>query len=99
MQKTNITIVDDIQIEAAQHIDATKKYVRSHPVRISAVAIAIATLFHISGLSHLEKQVARHTQNTTVSQVFAQHMERENETARHPVRFDEGLRLPSTVGQ
>jgi hypothetical protein len=78
----------------------SKKYTRSHHVRVSAVAIAIATCLHVSGISHIEKRgierVALPT--TSMAQIFENNVERENETARHAVRFDEGLRSPTVGG-
>lgn len=79
----------------------SKKYVRSHHVRISAVAIAIATCLHVSGISHIEKRGLEQRialQPTNTAQIFENNMERENETARHAVRFDEGLRAPTVSG-
>jgi hypothetical protein len=81
-------------------------HVRSHHVRISAVAIALATAYHVSGIGHVGKlghELATITpmrafHDGQSSGGFHNEIERENETARHMVRFDEGLRLPSTAG-
>ena len=74
-----------------------KIHTRSHHVRISAVAIALATGFHLSGSTHLGSKFER-SAVVASSRAYTNMLERENETARHMVRFDAGLRLPSTSG-
>lgn len=81
-----------------QKHNKNKKYHRSHHVRISAVAIALATGFHLSGSTHLGGKIENHFLAIPNTHVFNHVMERENETGRHMVRFDAGLRLPSTSG-
>jgi hypothetical protein len=73
-------------------------HVRSHHVRMGAVAIALATGFHISGGAHLGSKIGHEVATVNTVRGFHHEMERENETARHMVRFDAGLRLPSTSG-
>jgi hypothetical protein len=82
-------------------------HVRSHHVRISAVAIALATAYHVSGMGHIGKLGHELATFNTVrgfhtelngGRAFHNEIERENETARHMVRFDAGLRLPSVSG-
>jgi hypothetical protein len=70
-------------------------YVRSHHVRIGAVAIAMATAFHISGAAHFGSKLGHEMATVNTMRAFHNEIERENETARHMVRFDAGLRLPS----
>jgi hypothetical protein len=77
----------------------TKQFHHRHHVRVSTLAIALACGFHISGLTHaVQREAGQHAAVVNFSRVLADHMERENETARHMVRFDEGLRLPSISG-
>ena len=73
-------------------------HVRSHHIRIGAVAIAVATGFHISGAAHFGSKLSHEVAAVNTIRGFHHEMERENETARHMVRFDAGLRLPSTSG-
>lgn len=77
----------------------TNNHHRSHHVRLSAVAIALATGFHIAGLGHVYGREQRHEVASNFGRALIMYnLERENETARHAVRFDEGLRLPSISG-
>jgi hypothetical protein len=73
-------------------------HVRAHHIRIGAVAIAVATGFHISGAAHLGSKLTHEVGVVNTVRGYHHEMERENETARHMVRFDAGLRLPSTSG-
>ncbi len=78
------------------------KYQRSHQVRIGAVAIAMATAFHVSGLAtqaedHEDKRIVL-PMSLRLAREFSTATERENETTRHMVHFDGGLRLPSSSG-
>jgi len=73
-------------------------HVRSHHVRVGAVAIAMATAFHVSGASHLGSKLGHEVATVNTMRAFHNEIERENETARHMVRFDEGLRPQSISG-
>lgn len=73
-------------------------HVRSHHVRIGAVAIALATAFHVSGAMHLGSKLGHEVATVNNMRAYHNEIERENETARHMVRFDAGLRLPSISG-
>jgi hypothetical protein len=76
-----------------------KQFHHRHHVRVSTLAIALACGFHISGFTHVAQGSGSHHETAlSLSRILADHMERENETARHMVRFDEGLRLPSISG-
>jgi hypothetical protein len=73
------------------------KYQRSHHVRASAVAIILATAFHLSSVAFHAEEKREQIRAITPSSFgygrgFATDLERENETARHMVRFDAGLR-------
>lgn len=74
------------------------KHIRPHHVRVGAVAIAVATGLHIGGLGHIKNSNSHQDGSISLARALEHHLERENETARHMVRFDEGLRLPSTSG-
>lgn len=73
-------------------------HVRAHHIRIGAVAIAVATGFHIGGVAHFGSKLNHEVATVNTMRPFHNEMARENETARHMVRFDAGLRLPSTSG-
>ena len=75
-----------------------KQFHHKHHVRASMIAIVVATGFHVSGLAHVQGNSRTHESAISLSRVLSDHTERENETSRHMVRFDEGLRLPSTSG-
>jgi hypothetical protein len=75
-----------------------KQFHHKHHVRASTLAITLACGFHISGIGHVTSRSGAHETALSFSHQLASHMERENETARHMVRFDEGLRLPSISG-
>lgn len=81
-----------------KHNKNKKQHVRSHHVRMGAVAIAMATGFHVSGFVHVSSRVVHEVATVATVHSFHNEIERENETARHMVRFDAGLRLPSTSG-
>lgn len=81
-----------------KHNKNKKHHVRSHHVRMGAVAIALATGFHVSGFAHVGSRLVNEIATITPVHSFHHETERENETARHLVRFDAGLRLPSTSG-
>lgn len=74
------------------------KYQRSHHFRLSALAIAAATGFHLGSGVHFGQNFAAADLAVAGSQGFHNEIERENETARHAVRYDDGMRLPSTSG-
>jgi len=74
-------------------------FLRDHHVRVSALAIAMATGLHVSGAAHIKQHATEQVDKSiSLAHALNQHLERENETARHMVRFDAGLRLPSTSG-
>jgi hypothetical protein len=75
----------------------TTTHTRSNAVRAGAVALAMITLF---GMTELGRHGANRTESTgarNAAQIFQHAMEKENETTRMPVRFDDGLRAP-TIG-
>jgi hypothetical protein len=75
-----------------------KNIIRSHHVRVGAIAIAVATGLHIGGAGHIKQSNKRIDESINRAHSHYNDLERENETARHMVRFDEGLRLPTTSG-
>lgn len=84
-----------------KHNKKKNPHVHAPHIRIGAVAIAIATGFHISHAAHLNNKMSHEL--ATMSNMRAFHAEkteaaREMEAGRHSIRFDEGLRLPSTSG-
>lgn len=81
-----------------KHNKNKKDFLRGHHIRIGAVAIAVATGFHLSGSTHMGGKIEQNLGAAGSRHPLNQVMERENETARHMMRFDEGLRLPSTSG-
>jgi putative IMPACT (imprinted ancient) family translation regulator len=71
---------------------------RSQAVRMGALALAVLTMF---GMTELGRHGTSRTETTgarSVAQVFQHAMEKENETTRMPVRFDDGLRAPTIGG-
>lgn len=70
----------------------------SHHIRVGAIAIALATTMHIGGAGHVKQSDKRIDESISQAHGHANLIERENETARHMVRFDEGLRLPTISG-
>lgn len=71
---------------------------RSNLVRMGAIALAVITLF---GMTELGRHSATRTESTAarnMAQIFQHAMEKENETTRMPVRFDDGLRAPTIGG-
>ncbi|HET8708683.1 MAG TPA: hypothetical protein VFL85_00205 [Candidatus Saccharimonadales bacterium] len=76
----------------------TKENHRSHPVRIAAIGLAAVTLFSLT-------EVGRHTLVKTsavlhdnIGSILMHTLEKENETTRMPIRFDEGYRPPTVSG-
>lgn len=76
----------------------TKKQHRSHPVRIAAIGLAAVTLFSLTeiGKHTLVKTEAVVQEN--LAAILSHTLEKENETTRMPVRFDEGYRAPTIGG-
>ncbi|HVC36593.1 MAG TPA: hypothetical protein VNE40_04115 [Candidatus Dormibacteraeota bacterium] len=69
--------------------------------QVGAFVLAGATLFSMVAASKHGPVQAREIvlqQPTNVFQHVSDITERENETARIPVKFDDGLRLPTTSG-
>ena len=76
----------------------TEHLVRSRAVRAGAIALAMVTLFGMTEMGRraqlrVETLAARDT-----AAIFSHTLEKENETTRMPVRFDEGLRAPTISG-
>lgn len=76
----------------------TKKHRRSHPIRIAAISLAVITLFSMT-------EVGRHTVTKTeavlqanLASILSHTLEKENETTRMPIRFDEGYRATAVSG-
>ena len=87
------------QIKKLEHYEVTH---RSAITRLSALAITVATLFSITGLSHHDQQATTTEQvsERSAASVSIHHESAEkNETVRMPIRFDDGLRAPVTTGQ
>ena len=77
---------------------AKRDLFHGHHIRAGAVAIALATGLHLSGSTHMGNRLERQFISSAEPQLGSHITERENETGRHVVRFDEGLRLPTTSG-
>jgi len=75
-----------------------KQFHHRHHIRVSMAAIVIAVALHVSGLAHEGEKEQRPVTLNNFSYMLANNLERENETARHIIRFDEGLRPQSTSG-
>ncbi|MEO6513507.1 MAG: hypothetical protein ABIR37_02345 [Candidatus Saccharimonadales bacterium] len=73
----------------------TFTHTRSNAVRMGAVALAMITLFGMTELGRHGNNRVETTAARNVAQIFQHAMEKENETTRMPVRFDEGLRAPT----
>lgn len=72
--------------------------VRSNAVRAGAIALAMVTLF---GMTEMGRRAQLRTEVTAprdTAAIFSHTLEKENETTRMPVRFDEGLRAPTISG-
>lgn len=71
---------------------------RSNAVRVGAVALAMITLFGMTELGRHGSSRIEATGARNMAQIFQHAMEKENETTRMPVRFDDGLRAPTIGG-
>ena len=72
---------------------------RSLYERLGVFAVALLTVFGLSSLgADIPSKTAARQVVLTPSFNFLQISERENETARIPVRFDIGLHSPTTSG-
>jgi hypothetical protein len=71
---------------------------RSNAVRAGAIALAMITLFGMTELGRHGSNRIETTPVRNVAQIFQHAMEKENETTRMPVRFDDGLRAPTIGG-
>ena len=71
---------------------------RSNAVRAGAIALALITLFGMTELGRHGTGRVETTPARNVAQIFQHAMEKENETTRMPVRFDDGLRAPTIGG-
>lgn len=67
-------------------------------MRIAAIGLAVVTLFSVT-------EMGRHTISRTeavlhdnIASVLSHTLEKENETTRMPIRFDEGYRVPTVSG-
>jgi hypothetical protein len=81
-----------------QKHSTTKRNHRSHPVRIAAVGLAAVTLF---GLTEMGRHTLVRTEavlQQNMASILSHTLEKENETTRMPIRFDEGYRLPTIGG-
>jgi hypothetical protein len=75
-----------------------KQFHHRHHIRVSMAAIVLAVALHVSGLAHEGEKEKRVVTPENFAWALQTNMERENETARHMVRFDEGLRPASMSG-
>jgi hypothetical protein len=75
-----------------------KQFHHRHHIRVSMAAIVVAVALHVSGLAHEGEREKRAVSPANFAWMLQTHMERENETARHMIRFDEGLRPQSMSG-
>lgn len=71
--------------------------VRASHERIGAFALAFMTIFGTSMVAKVNHNFTKEVINNP-SFAFSQITERENETARIPVRYDMGLHLPTNSG-
>jgi hypothetical protein len=76
----------------------TNTNTRSNAVRMGAVALAMITLFGMTELGRHGNGRVEVTGARNMAQIFQHAMEKENETTRMPVRFDDGLRAPTIGG-
>lgn len=76
----------------------TNKTTQPKYVSIGAFVIAVAAGMHVSGASHLNMSEKHTNTSGRLSHALNQHLERESETSRHLVRFDEAFRTPTTSG-
>jgi hypothetical protein len=84
-----------------KHNKNKNSFMHGHHIRIGSVAIAIASGCYISGATHMSTKISSLSHEVgmvNVAHSYQQAIERENETARHIIRVDGGLRLPSTSG-
>jgi hypothetical protein len=76
----------------------TKEHHRSHPIRLAAIGLAAVTLF---SLTEMGRHAAVNTSaviHDSIGPILAHTLEKENETTRMPIRFDEGYRAPTVSG-
>jgi hypothetical protein len=76
----------------------TETNIRSYPVRIGVLALAAITIFGMTSLGREHTARTDATAPHSMASIFTHSTERENETTRMPVRFDDGLRNPTTGG-
>jgi len=75
-----------------------ENHTRHYAVRAGAIALAMVTLF---GMTEMGRRAQLRIEAVTPhdsSAVFSHTLEKENETTRMPVRFDDGLRAPTISG-
>ncbi len=72
---------------------------RSHPVRMASIGLAAITLFSLTEMGHRSLSYLQATVENHGAAVLAHSLlEKENETTRMPVRFSDGVRLPTIGG-
>jgi hypothetical protein len=76
----------------------TENNVRSKAVRAGAIALALVTLFGMTEMGRRAQLRAEAIIPHDMAAVFSHTLEKENETTRMPVRFDDGLRAPTIGG-
>lgn len=76
----------------------TKKHHRSHPVRIAAIGLAAVTLFSLTEVGRHAIMKTQTVVHDNIGSILAHTLEKENETTRMPIRFDEGYRAPTVSG-
>lgn len=79
------------QIKRLEHYELQH---RSSFERLGAIVLTAATLFSISNVAH-----AQDKREALVFGPLALNSAHENETMRHPVKLDDGLRSVATVGE
>ena len=91
--KTNIKSQLKKELVAIEHYEVRH---RSMQARMGALLLVGATLFHLSGVDHGQVQLS---QSEISAKLIAKlNYTDKNETVRHPVMFDDGLRVIATTG-
>lgn len=75
-----------------------KTHKRSHPVRMAVIGLAAVTLFSMTELGRHAALKTEAVMQQNMSAILSHTLEKENETTRMPVRFDDGLRAATTSG-
>ena len=76
----------------------TKNHHRSHPARLGAIVLAAITMFGMTELGRHQLVRLESTAAHNVASILSHTLEKENETTRMPVRFEDGLRSPTIGG-